>query len=380
MTGLFNSTPAEPLRVLMVTPRYFPEMGGVENHVYQVASRLARAGVQVTVLTTDREGKLPPCELVNEVHIRRVRAWPARRDYYFAPGIYRYIQQFKWDLIHIQSYHTLVAPLAMLAARQAKIPYVLTFHGGGHSSSLRNAARGSQLALLRPLLARAERLVTLARFEKKFFKKKLHLPEERFVMIPNGTDLPGPVQVFPPKSEETLIASIGRLERYKGHQRIIAAMPVILNERSEARLWIMGNGPYEPALRRLAKELGVEDHVEFRAVPPDQRGRMAEEVSRVNLVVLLSEYETHPIAILEALALGRPALVADTSGLSELCEQGLARAVPLESTPAQVAAAALDQLRNPLIPSKINLPSWDDCAEGLFNLYCEISARQPCTS
>ncbi len=380
MTCFSNSTPAEPLHVLMVTPRYLPEMGGVENHVYQVAGRLARAGVQVSVLTTDREGKLPPCERVNEVHIQRVRAWPARRDYYFAPGIYRYVQQHKWGLIHIQSYHTLVAPLAMLAARQAKIPYVLTFHGGGHSSRLRNAARGSQLALLRPLLARAERLVTLARFEKKFFKEALHLPEERFVTIPNGADLPGSVQMFAPNSEETLIASIGRLERYKGHQRIIAAMPAILNERPRARLWVAGNGPYEPALRSLAKKLGVEDRVEFRAVPPHQRKKMAEEVSRVDLVVLLSEYETHPIAILEALALGRPALVADTSGLSELCEQGLARAVPLESTPAQVAAAVLDQLRNPLIPIKINLPSWDDCAEGLLNLYHEITARQLCTS
>jgi glycosyltransferase involved in cell wall biosynthesis len=283
-------------------------------------------------------------------------------------------------LIHIQSYHTMVAPLAMLAARQAKIPYVLTFHGGGHSSRLRNAARGSQLALLRPLLARAERLVTLARFEKKYINEQLHLPEERFVTIPNGADLPGFVKSSQRKSEGTLIATIGRLERYKGHQRIIAAMPAILNEKPETRLWVAGNGPYEPALRNLAKELGVEDHVDFRAIPPDQRERMAEEVSRVNLVVLLSEYETHPIAILEALALGRPVLVADTSGLSELCEQGLARAVALQSTPAQVAAAVLDQLRNPLIPGKINLPSWDDCAEGLFKLYCEISARQPCTS
>ena len=44
---------------------------------------------------------------------------------------------------------------------------------------------------------------------------------------------------------------------------------------------------------------------------------MAEELSQAALVVLLSEYETHPIAVLEAVALGRPALVAATSGLSE---------------------------------------------------------------
>jgi glycosyltransferase involved in cell wall biosynthesis len=364
----------------MVTPRYLPEMGGVENHVNQVAVRLAKAGVQVTVLTTDREGNLPPDEMVNGVRVQRVRAFPSRRDYYFAPGIYKYIQQRKWNLIHIQSYHTLVAPLAMLAAKRANIPYLLTFHGGGHSSRLRNTARGSQLALLRPLLAHAERLVTLALFEETYFAKKLNLPTERFVLIPNGADLPRPANKPQQKNDGTLIASVGRLERYKGHQRIIAAMPAILKNKPDVRLWVAGKGPYEPALRSLAKKLGVEDHVRFQAIPPEDRERMAQELAGASLVVLMSEYETHPIAILEALALGCPALVANTSGLSELCEQGLARGIPIDSNPDQVAAAVLEQLRSPLIPAKINLPSWDDCAGGLFNLYNEISARQQCTS
>src|SRR5215469_18141318 len=47
-----------PLRVLLVTPRYYPQMGGVETHVYETSSRLAAWGVDVTVLTTDTGGKL----------------------------------------------------------------------------------------------------------------------------------------------------------------------------------------------------------------------------------------------------------------------------------------------------------------------------------
>jgi glycosyltransferase involved in cell wall biosynthesis len=373
MARQINAASSLPLRILMVTPRYLPEMGGVENHVYQVAGRLAQAGVQVTVLTTDREGNLPACELMNSVRIKRVRAWPAQGDYYFAPGIYKYIQQSRPDLVHIQSYHTLVAPLAMLAARRAKLPYLLTFHGGGHSFKLRNAVRGTQLALLRPLLTHAERLVTLAHFEEAYYTDKLHLSAECFALIPNGADLPKLVDNSGPKNNGTLIASVGRLERYKGHQRIIAALPAILKEKPDVRLWVAGKGPYESTLRSLAIKLGVEDRVQFRTIPPEDRAEMARGLASASLVVLLSEYETHPIAILEALALGRPALVADTSGLSELCEQGLARAIPLDSTPDQVAAAVIEQLRRPLIPKKIDLPSWDDCAERLLNLYNEIS-------
>ena len=247
MFGQRSYSTVDPLRILMVTPRYLPEMGGVENHVFQVAGRLAQAGVKVTVLTTDREGNLPSNELENGVRVKRVRAWPARRDYYFAPGIYKYIQECTWDLVHIQSYHTLVAPLAMLAARRAKLPYILTFHGGGHSFRLRNAARGSQLTLLRPLLAHAERLVILAHFEETYYTEKLHLPAERFALIPNGADLPRSVNKLTQKYDGTLIASVGRLERYKGHQRIIAALPAILKVKPDVQLWVAGRGPYESA-------------------------------------------------------------------------------------------------------------------------------------
>src|SRR5690242_16353310 len=103
-------------RVLFVTPRYFPYIGGVENHVYQVASRLVRVGVDTTVLTTDHTGQLPAAERVQGIKVRRVRAWPAKEDYYFAPDIYRIITQERWDIVHVQSYHTFVAPIAMLAA------------------------------------------------------------------------------------------------------------------------------------------------------------------------------------------------------------------------------------------------------------------------
>src|SRR5256885_198665 len=80
--------PDRTLRLLQVTARYFPYMGGVETHVYEVSRRMAEAGVHVTVLTSDPSGRLPVHEEKDGVHIQRVRAWPAERDYYFAPGVY----------------------------------------------------------------------------------------------------------------------------------------------------------------------------------------------------------------------------------------------------------------------------------------------------
>src|SRR5206468_2103591 len=83
---------------------------------------------------------------------RSVPAWPARSDWCFATGIWGEMAREDWDVIHVQSYHTLVAPLAMMRALNLRLPYCVTFHGGGHSSLWRNRMRRDQLRALRPLL------------------------------------------------------------------------------------------------------------------------------------------------------------------------------------------------------------------------------------
>jgi glycosyltransferase involved in cell wall biosynthesis len=107
---------------------------------------------------------------------------------------------------------------------------------------------------------------------------------------------------------------------------------------------------------------------------------MAEILSQATLVALLSEYEAHPIAIMEALALRRPVLVANTSGMRELAEQGFARAISLNSTPEEVAAAALQQMEEPLIPVQFALPTWEDCTLKLLNVYSLSAGREECAS
>ena len=306
----------------------------------------------------------------------RVNSWPANRDYHFAPSIYRVITSGQWDLVHCQSYHTLVAPLALFAAWRARIPYVVTFHSGGDSSCFRKALRGAQRTVLRPLLARAKRLVCPSQWEKEIFRERLRLPDSQFVVIPNGAHhLPQLANSGKRTKNGTLIVSLGRLERYKGHQRVIAALPKVLERVPDARLRIVGMGPFEPALQKMARKFGVAERVEIGAVLPGDGNGIAEVIAQADLVTLLSEHEAQGIVVLEALALGRPVLVARTSALQEFADHGLARAVPLESTPEEVAAAVIKQLREPLVPANVELPTWDECASDLLALYQSIMRR-----
>ena len=360
-----------PPSVLMVAPQYHPEQGGVETHVREVTRRLASAGHRVAVATTGLEHGYPARETIQGVDVMRVRAWPKGRDVKWAPALWNLVRSGSWDIVHVQSYQTLVPPLAMLAARRASVPYLVTFHGGGHSSELRSRARPSQQLALRPLLAGAERLVAVARFEIEEYSRLLHMDRARFAYIPNGADLP-PVPLDAPPRDRRLIASIGRLERYKGHQHVIAAMPGVLAAEPTTRLWIAGRGPHEGALRRLASDLGVGHAVEIRSVPNEDRESFARELARVGLVVGASAFETHPIALLEAANLGCPLLVSPNSGMLELVQMGLASPAPALA-PDVLAEAIVAALRNPQPPPRLALPTWDDCADRLAELYRGIA-------
>jgi glycogen synthase len=355
---------AVPLRILMVCAKYLPLIGGTELHVREMATRLVALGHDVTVLTTVPDRSLAGTSSEDGVTVIRVRAWGSGRDLFFAPGIRRIIRQGDWNVVHCQGFHTLVGPMAMLAARHG---YVVTFHRGVHSSRLRRAVTSLQARLLRPLFARAAGLVSVSRFEAGTFSRELGLPLDRFHVIPNASRLEL-VHGLEPATEPVLV-SVGRLERYKGHWLAVAALPHVLARRPDARLRIIGSGPREQELRDLADELGVGDRVSIEAIPPDEPAAMSTALQQAALVVVLSDYESQSLAVLEALALKRPTLVRYTGANGEYADAGLVRAVSKDAGPADIAAAVVDLLERPFEPADIALPDWDECVERLLDVY-----------
>lgn len=358
----------------MVANRAQPDIGGIESHVAEVAGRLARAGYRLEVLTTDRSGRLPRVEEYDGYRVRRFRAYPTHRDWYFSPGLFFALLRGGHPLVHVQGVHTLVPPMAMLAAWLKRKPYMLTFHSGGSSSAFRERARATQWRLLAPLLRRARSLVAVSEYEARRFETALHLPAGSIRVIRNGGSLPSPSSAV--SVDPDLVVSIGRLERYKGHHRAIEALPELVSHRPKAHLQILGAGPYEDELRAIAQRSGVGDRVEITFVPPPDRQQMADRLAQAGVMVLLSDYEAHPVAVMEALAAGRPAVVARTSGLTELADLGWVEGVD-PSAPAAAVAAAIDrQLSEPKIPGAHELPTWEGCVEALAATYQEILAER----
>ena len=378
-TELFGAaipeTTRAPLRVLVVCARYFPELGGMETHTYEVLKRLSKnSAFTFTLLTTDRSGKLPEEEVIDGVTVLRVPAWPRNRDYYLAPRIPVIVgQPDRWDLVHCQGIHNLVPLFSMFAARQAKIPYVVSFHSGGHSKRWRNAIRSTQWRVIGPLLRGASGLIAVSRFEAKIFSRHARLDDRRLAVIRNGGTLPPPsegVAAVPGR-----IVSSGRLERYKGHHRVIEALPEVIRQVPEAHLHILGSGPYEPELRHLASRLGVAERVTITSIAPADRAAMGHALTEASVVAALSEYEAHPIAVMEALSVGRPVVGFNIAGIGELVEEGWVRGVDPKESSAGVARHLVAAMGARPSVDPGDLPTWETCSAQLGEVYLEVGER-----
>jgi glycosyltransferase involved in cell wall biosynthesis len=367
----------EPLRVLMVAARYLPDMGGIEMHVDEVSKRLAKGGdFKITVLATDRTRSRPRREVIEGVTVLRVPAWPSNRDYYLAPGIASVVgQRGQWDIIHCQGVHTPVPVLAMLTASRVHTPYMVTFHTGGHTLAHRNSLRAIQWRVIGPLLRKSGSLIAVSRFEADTLSAQARLDGKPITVIRNGGTLPAPLpgtQVIPGR-----IVSCGRLERYKGHHRVIEALPHVIRGNPDAHLVIIGGGAYEAELWKIAARHGVTDRVTITELPPADRKAMATALAQASVVAAMSDYESQGIAVTEALSVGRPVVGCDIAAIGELVADGLVQGVAPEASSATVAEQLLAVMSDLTPAPPLELPTWDTAARELGELYLSTAGLVP---
>jgi glycosyltransferase involved in cell wall biosynthesis len=133
------------------------------------------------------------------------------------------------------------------------------------------------------------------------------------------------------------LVTAGRMVKQKRHDMLLRAFA--LSARKDARLTILGDGPWRGQLEELARELGVADRVDM----PGYTADVLPELRRSDLFVLSSDYEGLPAVVLEALACNLPVATTDNFlGAREMiAPQPSCAVVPIEDPEA--LAAAIDR-------------------------------------
>jgi glycosyltransferase involved in cell wall biosynthesis len=167
----------------------------------------------------------------------------------------------------------------------------------------------------RHLYPRADRIICLSDAMIEDLVEHFGVPREKLVRIYNPVDTEmvrrsADAQANPYVGAGPHLVTAGRLAREKGIDILLDAMPAVLAALPGARLHVLGEGPEEAALQAQAKALGVPEQVEFLGF----RQNPWPHLKHADLFILPSRYEGLPNALLEALALGTPAVAAACPG------------------------------------------------------------------
>ena len=223
-----------------------------------------------------------------------------------------------------------------LAAQQADIVQTFLFHAnvvGTHAA--RRAKCGSICLGIRvadPSRSRhwiergaarhADRIVCVSQSVADFCRTRVGFPDDKLVVIPNGVDLARFAGATPlnlallgvPAGRRALLF-VGRLDRQKGLDVLLPAMPKLFEQLPLHDLVIVGDGPQRRELEILA---GGDARIHFTG----RRSDVANILAASDLLILPSRYEGMPNVLLEAMAAAKPVVATRAEGVVELLGDG----------------------------------------------------------
>ncbi len=286
----------------------------------QLMVQAARLGVQVYPLTVrDRR------DHASIDRLRRLLAGSAIAVFHSQVGV-------SWEgMLGLRVAHEAGVPVRVVTEH---LPYLLTHPG--------------QVAEHRQTTRLAHRVITVSEGSRRTFLARGY-PPEQFICIHNGIEQP----VAPPlgRAREVrqalgvgpgapLLLTVARLTRQKGHDVLLAAAPKVLARHPEACFAWVGEGPERARLTAQAAALGVAERVRFLG----HRDDVPALLGAADLFVLPSRFEGHPLAALEALAMGLPVVGTRVCGLDEAVLPGETGLLVEPGQAEELAAAILDLL------------------------------------
>lgn len=316
------------MRVLQLTQRYPPAIGGVETHVAHLAAELPRAGVRVEVFTSDLRRDIPFDRFrrplpngSSAVHrFRAVRAADLPHALgNIVPGMVPAVLGGRWDVIHAHAYGYFPTFAGTLGGLLDRGSLVITAHAdpGRPSPEKRWFDR-----VVPPLsLRRAARVIALTPSETEYLVT-LGVERERIRVIPNGVDLaefPAPREGGGEDGHVTVLFAGRCYPDQKGLEVLLRAMALV---RSEGlRLRIVGEDwGGHAVVSSLSRELNLGDRVTL--VGRVDRPELLREFGRADVFVLPSLFDSFPVALLEAMAAGLPVLATRVGGVPDVVEDG----------------------------------------------------------
>jgi sugar transferase (PEP-CTERM/EpsH1 system associated) len=332
-----------PDRISVLYVIWSLQTGGAERVVADLARRLDRSRFRPLVACLNFKGRLAE-ELEREGIA--VFSLDKRRRADF-PALFRLVRLLRKERVDVIHTHLWTSSLwGRLAALLAGVPVrVVTEHNI-------DTWRGSLHLLADRLLAPfTHDYVFVSEEVASFYRTRLGLRPDRGLVVHNGIDtaaLAAPVDAGAVRERMGLprgarvAGVVGRLEERKGHRYFLEAMS-LLREEPDLHGLVVGEGREKDAILETRRRLGLEDRVHVVGY----WASLLEALSAVDVFVLPSLMEGHPLAVLEAMAAGKPVVATRVGGNHEAVEDGRTGLLVPPRDPGALAAAVRSLARDP---------------------------------
>ena len=169
-------------------------------------------------------------------------------------------------------------------------------------------------------------------------------------------------------NEELLVDTVGRLVYQKGFEFLLKSVPKVLKSFPKTKFFLVGDGPLKMKLENLARELGIMEC----CILSGFRDNIPEVLSSLDVFVLPSIMEGHPIAILEAMAMAKPIVATDINGIREEIENGKTGILVSPEDPQALAEAIILLLKDRFKARELGMTARKQ-AEEMFNLNRQLA-------
>jgi phosphatidylinositol alpha-mannosyltransferase len=313
-----------PLRIALIAEDYYPQLGGVPEHVHHLARELDSLGHATTIVTSNMRKQ----ELGVPVQHADVRRIGTSLVIYANGGVARItvgwrltarfealFRKERFDVVHVHGgLNPTLGIVAPRAAWRVGIPVVATFHTWFPSSiGLRILRRPFQRMLDRHAAA-----IAVSNAAREAMARYFTAPWE---IIPNGVDTTffrpalgsdaGKFERHPPR-----LLWLGRIEPRNDLGTVLAAMPRILERHPDAHLTVVGDGPWRSRMERAARRLGPCVHFAGYA-----NGGRPGYYRSADVYLCPTTRASFGVTLLEAMACGTPLVVSDIPAFRDLAGQ-----------------------------------------------------------
>jgi len=312
------------VKIHYVAPHFYPEIGGVEDHVLRLGRHMVVEGHEVTVHTSriDLSGaSLPQQDTIDGIMVRRYT--PGMRLGYYATTFRPRIGT--GDILHCHGYAFLPNDFA-IRHYCGRMGTVFTTHHGVRMTPPNFRARTlRRLYDLRGLgtLRKADRVFTSSQADKQWLIERNVLPK-RIEVVPDGIAdeafIPGAKAFAQRHGLSNFIMFLGRVHWEKCIDHLLSAVAKI--NRRDLQVAVVGpDAGATEQLRQTAEKLGIRGSVKFigKVSQDEKKGLLA----GCSMLALPSLYEAQGLVILEAWAQGRPIVASRVGGVPDMVQNGV---------------------------------------------------------